>query len=246
MRMAAFASRNRKELLRDPVSLIFGIGLPVFLLLLVTVIQRSIPEGGPEIFKMENFAPGTAVFSYAFIAMFSGMLLARDRSTSFLTRLFASPLTAWEYILGYSIPLLPMAMAQGVVCLGAACLLGLPVSLKLLMALVLLIPSALLFIGFGLLMGSLFSDKQIGVMASILVQMAALLSGMWFDLGLIGGAIEGICQVLPFTHALGLAQAGLTGNYTRLLPDLAWVLGYTAIVLGGAIWAFRGRMKGKN
>ena len=113
MRFAAFASRNSKELLRDPLSLIFCIGLPLFLLVLVVVVNRNLPP--VEIFKIENFAPGTAVFGFSFLTLFSGMLIGQDRSTSFLTRLFASPLTGSDYILGYSLPLLPIALLQSVI-----------------------------------------------------------------------------------------------------------------------------------
>ena len=43
MRMLAFARRNWKEILRDPLTLAFGAGFPLVLLLLFSLIQRNVP-----------------------------------------------------------------------------------------------------------------------------------------------------------------------------------------------------------
>ncbi len=244
MRYYPFAARNRKELMRDPVSLIFGIGLPIVLLLLVTTIQRSMGDMQVEIFDIENFTPGIAMFSLSFIALFSGMLLADDRSSSFLARLFASPLSASDFIIGYSLPLIPMAFVQVTVCFVAAFFLGLPVHVNVLFAIVSLLPVAILFIGLGLLLGSVLSDKQVGPISSIIVQVAALSSGMWFPLDMIGGVFRTICNLLPFSHAVELTQAVLAGKYASTLPDLSWVLGYATVIFILAVVFFRKQMKG--
>lgn len=241
MRMAAFASRNRKELLRDPFSLLFGIGLPLCLLLLVSTLQKSIAV---DLFRIENFAPGIAVFSFSFVSLFSGMLIARDRGSSLLMRLFASPLTASDYILSYSLPLLPIALLQSAVCFAAALFFGLPVTVNVLLTMLVLIPVALLFISFGLLLGSLFTDRQVGGVASILIQVAALLSGMWFDLNMMGGTLKVIGYALPFAHALDATRAALAGDYSMILPHLLWSTGYTVVIFALAVMAFRKQMKG--
>lgn len=240
MRAIALASRNRKELLRDPLSLAFGIGLPVFLLLLISTLQKSITV---DIFRIENFTPGIAMFSFSFISLFSGMLIAKDRSSSFLTRLFASPVSAVDYIVGYSLPLLPIALLQTSVCFITAFFLGLPVTVNVLLTLLILIPIAVLFIGFGLLLGSLLNDKQVGGICSILVQIVALSSGMWFDLNMIGGTLKVIGYALPFAHALDLTRASLAGDFASILPHLWPVLIYSVVVCYFAIWAFRKQMK---
>ena len=241
MRMMAFADRNRKELLRDPFSMLFGIGLPLILLLLISFLQQSIAV---EIFKIENFAPGIAVFSFSFISLFSGMLIANDRSSSFLTRLFASPLTPSDYIAAYSLPLLPIALVQSAVCFIAAFYFGLPATADVLLAILVLVPVAVLFIGLGLLLGCLFTDKQVGGIASILIQVAALSSGMWFDPNAIGGVFQTICYSLPFAHALDVTKAALAGDLPTILPHLAWVVGYTVAICALAVSIFRKKMKG--
>lgn len=242
MRALVFASRNGRELLRDPVSLAFGVGLPVVLLLLMQLIQRS-TGSVVEIFNLERFAPGIALFSLAFLSMFAAMLMAGDRDTSFLARLFAAPMTAADFIGGYCLPLLPLALAQGLVCFGVAVLLGLRLTVGILWCLLAMLPGAMLFISFGLFMGTVLRYRQVGPIASILVQVAALSSGMWFDLDLIGGAFRTICRVLPFSRALELMQRALLGSYAGSAANISWVLCYTVLLTTATIYLFRRQMR---
>ncbi|MGG0822315.1 ABC transporter permease [Paenibacillus turicensis] len=238
--LSALATRNQKELLRDPLSIVFGLALPIFLLYFVSVLQKSVPA---DVFKLENFAPSIAIFSFSFISLFSGTLLAKDRGSSFLTRLFASPLSSKDYILSYSLPLLFVALLQSIICLTAAVLMGLPVTSNLMLTVVMLIPISLLFIGIGLLFGALFTDKQVGGIFAVLVQVVALSSGMWFDLNLFGGAVQAICNALPFSHAVEVARATMAGNLDAIMPHMLWVLGYTLVIFVIAIIVFKRRMK---
>lgn len=240
MRMKAFASRNTKEILRDPLTLIFGMGLPLVLLALLNMIQRNIPA---PLFELTTLTPGMAVFSFSFIALFSGMLIAKDRGSSFLLRLFASPLTAGEYIAGYALPLLPLALAQGIVCIAAALIMGMEFSGGVLTLLVSLIPTALLYIGVGMIFGVSFSDKQVGGFFSIFVNLTAWMSGIWFDVELVGGVYAKICAALPFYHAVELARAGLAGDASGVFPHLWWVLIYAAAVVAAAVLLFKRRMR---
>src|SRR5574344_2924572 len=107
MKSIVFAKRNFKELVRDPMGIIFSIVLPVFLLIIFQ--QFNIPS---DVYKLENFAPGIIIFSYSFISLFSGLLISSDRTTSFLSRLYASPLTSMDFILGYTLSLIPISLIQ--------------------------------------------------------------------------------------------------------------------------------------
>lgn len=238
--ISALASRNQKELLRDPLSIVFGLALPIFLLYFVSVLQKSVPA---DVFKLENFAPSIAIFSFSFISLFSGTLLAKDRSSSFLTRLFASPLSSKDYILSYSLPLLFVALLQSIICLTAAVFMGLPITSNLMLTVVMLIPISLLFIGIGLLFGALFTDKQVGGIFAVLVQVVALSSGMWFDLNLFGGAVQAISNVLPFSHAVEVTRATMAGNFGAISPHMLWMLGYTLVIFVAAVIVFKRRMK---
>jgi len=240
MGMSVFSRRNAKEILRDPVNLGFGLGFPLLLLLLLWAIQANIPV---SIMPIERLAPGVSMFGLSFISLFSATLLAKDRSTSFLSRLFSSPLTARDFILGYTLPLVPMCLVQSVLCYLLAFVLGLPVAWNALAALAVLLPAYLLFIGVGLLCGAVFSDKQVGgVCGALLTNMAALLSGTWFDVEMVGGAFARIARLLPFVHAVDAGRAALAGDWSAMWPHLAWVGGYALAFLLAAVLAFRRRM----
>ena len=113
MRTAAFAKRTLKEILRDPLTLVFGLGFPVLLILLLSAIQANIPV---SLFEIERLAPGMTVFGLAFMTLFSATVIAKDRESALLQRLYATPMTAWNFILGYTLPILPIALLQSLCC----------------------------------------------------------------------------------------------------------------------------------
>lgn len=163
-------------------------------------------------FGIAAFTPGMAVFGLSFLSLFLGMLIANDRSSAFLMRLFACPMTGADYILGYSLPMLPLALLQGVVCYVTALFFGLPVSVNLLPGLAVLLVPAMLFIALGLLLGSLFTATQVGGAASILVNLAAWLSGTWLQPGYDRRCFRTLCNLLPFAHAVEAVKAAMNGS----------------------------------
>lgn len=242
MKMIAFAVRNLKEIIRDKTNLFFGIGFPVVLLLLLSAIQANIPV---DMFMIDSLAPGMAVFGLSFISLFSGMLIAKDRTSSFMLRMFTSPMKARDFIFGYTLPLLPVAMAQAIVTFITALCLGMKLSANILTALVALLPSAVLYIAIGLLAGSVLTDKQVGgVCGALLTNLSAWLSGIWFDLNLVGGAFKTVAECLPFCHAVRAAQAAMAGG--AVFPDLWWVIGYAAVLTALAVFAFMRQMNGDH
>lgn len=240
MKMRIFASRNIKEILRDPLNLSFGIGFPVVLILLLSAIQANIPV---SLFEIDKLTPGIAVFGLSFVSLFSGTLIAKDRTESFMMRLLSSPMRASDYILGYTLPLIPLAITQSAICFIVAFALGMKINANLLLALVVLLPAAVLFIGIGLLCGTIFNDKQVGgVCGAILTNVSAWLSGTWFDLNLVGGAFKTIAYLLPFAHAVDAAKAAVAGDYANIFPHLWWVIGYAAMIMLIAVFVFKRKM----
>ncbi len=241
MRMLAFSGRTAKEILRDPLNLTFGLGFPLVLLFLLSAIQANIPV---SLFEIQELAPGLTVFGLSFMTLFSATLLARDRETAFLQRLYTTPMKAIDFIAGYTLPILPMALAQGTICYLTAMGMGLPLSVGVLYGVVALIPMALLFISLGLLCGSLLSTKQVGgICGALLTNLTAWLSGIWFDLDLVGGVFGEIANLLPFVHGVELERAMLRGDFSQGMAHLPWVLGYALAVTAAAIGAFLHQMK---
>ena len=241
MRMLTFAKRNAKEILRDPINLFFGLGFPLVLILLLSAIQANIPV---PLFEIQHLSPGITVFGLSFMTLFSATIIAKDRGSSLLQRLYTTPLTPLDFILGYTLPIIPISVAQCIICYLAAIALGLDVTVNILYAVIFIIPISLLYIGLGLLCGSVLNDKQVGgVCGALLTNLSAWLSGIWFDLNLVGGAFKKIANLLPFIHAVELERAVIVGNWGGILPHLLWVLGYCAVVLSLAALLFLRQMK---
>lgn len=241
MRMLTFSKRCAKEILRDPLNLMFGLGFPIVLLLLLSAIQANIPV---NLFKLESLTPGITVFGLSFMTLFSSTLIAKDRESSFLQRLYTTPLKSIDFILGYMLPIIPIAIAQSAVCYLIAIALGLPVTVNILYAILMVLPVAVFHIALGLLCGSIFNVKQVGgICGALLTNLSAWLSGVWFDLELVGGAFGKIANLLPFVHAVELERAMINGNFAEAMPHLYPVLGYAIITMAGAILLFLRQMK---
>ena len=241
MRLFTFANRCTKEILRDPLNLVFGLGFPVVLLLLLSAIQANIPV---PLFEIEHLTPGITVFGLSFLTLFSSTLIAKDRESALLQRLYTTPLTASDFILGYMLPIVPLAMAQCVVCYLVAIVLGLPVTVNIVYAVLLIVPISVFQIALGLLCGSIFSSKQVGgICGALLTNVSAWLSGIWFDLDLVGGMFQKIANLLPFVHAVELERAVIRGNFTDILPHLCVILGYALITLFAAVVLFLRQMR---
>ena len=241
MRTFVYGKRNIKELFSDPVNLIFTIGLPVFLLLFMVTFNNSLQIN--ESFEVENFVPSTIVFSFTFLTMFSGMLIAKDRSSEFLTRMYVSPLKAHNYILGYMWPVLLIALIQIFILYGVGIILGMGLTIHTLISIPVLLIIAMIFIGLGLVFGSLLKDSQVGGITSILIQVVAFTSGMWFSLDLVGGVFKTISQILPFAHSVDIVRYITTANYSKVLLSFIVVVTYALISIVFAIFAFRKNMK---
>lgn len=246
MKSFVFAKRNFKEILRDKLSLIFCFAFPLALLLILEVIITGIGteaiSATPQ-FEINNLAPSIAVFSFSFLTLFGSQIIAKDRSTSFQARLNTSPMKSTDFVLGYILPLLPIAFAQAVVSFVLCFFFGLSITWNLLLALVFLIPSAILFIALGLLFGSIFSGSATSGMSSIVINLAAILGGMFFPIQLMTGAIVTVANVLPFYPALQIVRMAVVGDFSQILQPLLIVLAYTIVILVLAIFVFNKRLK---
>ena len=241
MKMLTFSIRNAKEILRDPLNLFFGLGFPIVVLLLLTAIQANIPV---SMFEIEHLAPGITVFGLSFMTLFAATLIAKDRGSSLLQRLYTTPLSSRDFILGYILPILPICIAQTLICYALAVLLGLEITVNILLSAISMLPIAVFYISLGLLCGSIFTDKQVGgICGALLTNLSAWLSGIWFDIALLGGAFKKIAYALPFVHAVEMERAVLSGSYAGIFPHIYWVMGYAILIMIAAVLAFLHQMK---
>lgn len=241
MRMFTFAVRNTKELLRDPLNLSFGLGFPIVLLLMLSAIQANVPV---ELFEISHLTPGITVFGLSFLTLFSATIISKDRASSLLSRLYTTPLTSLDFIFGYTLPILPIAIMQCIICYIVAMFLGLGFSFNILIAILLIIPISLFYVALGLLCGSVLNDKQVGgICGALLTNLSAWLSGVWFSLDLVGESFKKIAYALPFVHAVDMERAALSGNFSEIFPHFWWVIGYSTVTFVAAVLLFLRQMK---
>lgn len=249
MRSLIFAKRTMKEILRDPLSYIFCIAFPLVMLLIMTVINGSIPpEAGMKIFEIEYLAPGIAVFGLTFIMLFTCLQLSKDRATALMTRLYASPMRSVDFLAGYTVPVLVLAVAQSIVCMVAAVIVGAFTEYRfsvvgLSVCVLVLVPSMFLYIAFGLLFGALLNDKAAPGICSVIISAASMLGGIWMDVDGLGGTIMKICHALPFYHGVNAARMAVRGQYGEMGASLLVVLLYSVVLYLLAVLVLNLRMR---
>jgi ABC-2 type transport system permease protein len=239
MRSARLVERNVKEVLRDPLSLGIAVALPLLLLLTLQAL------GGDEtpFLTPTLLTPGIVLFGYVMVMFSSAMILARDRETSLLARLLTTPLRSGDFVAGYSLPYLVVAVAQAAVLMAIGALLGLDNAGSVLLVVVILVLMAVFYVALGMVLGALLTVAQTsGAYAVVLV--LTIFGGAWFDLEEIGGMFLTLGDALPFKHALDATRAVLAdgAGVSDIASDLYWIGGYTIGVCALAVVTFRRRM----
>ena len=243
MKSLALSTRTAKEILRDPINLFFGLGFPLILILLLSTIQRNIPV---SLFEIDKLTPGITVFGLSFMSLFAAVIVSKDRESALLPRLYTTPLKSFDFIIGYTIPLIPISILQSLICYIVAIPFGLKLSIGVIMALIGNILVSLFFISFGVLCGSSLSSKQVGgICGALLTNLSAWLSGIWFDISLVGGVFKTVADALPFIHAVEMEKALFSGNYEGIGIHILIVGIYTLIVTLLSIYMFLRQMKNK-
>ena len=241
MRMMTFAKRCAKEILRDPINLGFGLGFPLVLIVLLSAIQANIPV---NLFEINTLTPGITVFGLSFMTLFSATLIAKDRESALLQRLYTTPLTGFDIIMGYMLPILPIAIGQTIICYLFAIPLGLEVSVNIIYSVIGIIPIAIFNIALGLLCGSVLGVKQVGgICGALLTNLSAWFSGVWFDLNLVGGTFKKIANALPFVHAVELEKALFNGNFEGAVSHILPIILYSVVITAVAVLCFLRQMK---
>ena len=248
-RTAAFAVRNWKELVRDPWSYAFCLGFPLVMLLVMTLVNESIPaEAGMTLFQIENLSGGIAVFGLTFLMLFVCLTVSKDRGGAFLMRLYATPMTPTDFIAGYLLPTGALALAQVSITFAASLAIAAVqgVSLRplgLLLALAALLPTIVLFLSLGLLFGTLFTEKAAPGLCSVVISFASFLGGVWFDVDSVGGILKKICTALPFVHCVKAARLAASLTFEGIGLHLLITCAYAAAVAVLAVVVFRGKMR---
>ena len=249
-----FAKRNLKELSRDVLSYIFCIAFPVVMLVIMSVLNSSIPkEAGMSTFRIDNLSGGIIVFGQTFVMLFTAILVATDKCTSFLTRLYASPMKSGHFTHGYIIPMVMISIVQSLVTIISSIVVSLISGVALEpLGLVLVVftslPSALMFISIGMIFGTLFNEKAAPGFCSIIISLGTFLGGVFFDAEGVGGVMHTMCECMPFLYCTRTARSSIQLNldWEHFGSSFLIVSLVAAFLVFLATAVFNSRMKADN
>ena len=247
----SFAKRNLKEMYRDVLSYVFCLAFPIVMLVIMTLVNESIPaEANMTIFRIDNLMGGIIIFGQTFVMLFTTLLVSKDRESSFLMRLYASPMKSTDFTMGYFLPMLLIAVAQAFVAVAASLVISLITGVKLnlggaLLSVIVSVPSAIMFIGTGVLLGTLLNSNAAPGLCSIVISLGSFLGGIWFDAEGTGGVMYKICKCLPFIYCTKTVRSAIAMDFSKdgfLVP--VFVVAAVALALSVlAAEVFKAKMK---
>ena len=258
-RIICFFKRNLKEVLRDSVIYVFCLVFPIAMLLLFNLIN-SFSAGNTPTFELKSIVPGVITFSYTFITLTLSLLISKDRQTSFLKRLYSSPMKSGDYILGYAIVGVIIGLLQTLVCVITGFVISLFTGSEfisiggILLLLVTQLPILIFCVFLGVIMGTLFNDKSAPGITSVLISASGILGGSWMPIETMGG-FETFARFLPFYPSVYLGRVATSsvnalGNAyvfnSFAVVSLITVLLYTAVAVVCSIIVFKNSMVSDN
>jgi len=197
-----FSIRNLKEILRDPLIYVFCLGFPLVMLALFQVINKY-TDGNTPIFELNSLVPAIIMFSYTFVMLTMALLVSKDRQTSFLKRLYSSPMKSHHFILGYGFVGVLIGLAQTLICVFAGFIISLILKVEymsfvqILLLIISQLPILVTNVFLGILFGTIFNDRTAPGICSVFISLAGMLGGCWMPVEIMGG-FEMFCRCLPF------------------------------------------------
>lgn len=242
--MKGLIKRNFIEMIRDPLTLILGIVFPVILLL--TFLSINLSTDLPfDLFSVNYIVSGITVFGFCMLMMLVATIIIRDRQSSLFARFQTLPLRSVDFIIGYMLPCLPIAILQMLLIF----LIGIPFGLNMcwgtLLSMLVLLPIAIMFIAIGIILGITCNETQLSGFGTLLINVCTLLSGAWFDLKGIGGVFSMVGYALPFAHGVDAGRELImqsSFDYVHLI----YISGYALIFTLIAIVFFYYKLKGRS
>lgn len=220
--------RNIKEIIRDPLSLIFCLGFPIVMLVLMQFVLGATPNA-PQNFEITSYSAGICVFGYTFAMMFTAMLIGGDKNTEFINRLYMAPISKSIYLFSCFLAVLPIMLFQTIIFFAVALCFGLGLSANILMAILYLVPSMMMYVALGILLGTFCkTEKQAGPICSIIISVVGMLGGVFMPVAEMG-TIAQIANILPFIHSVEIGAVALAGNFGAIFPHILWVLGFALV-----------------
>ena len=192
--------------------------------------------------QMDFIAPGIIIFGLLIMIPTSGRIMLRDKESRFLNRMLTTPARPWEFITGYSLSMLVIAIIQIIFFVLLGWLFGMDIVGNLGLALAVFLLTAICSIGVGMVVASLSKSENQGESLSWLFSMPlAVISGVWFSLEFMPSYIQTLAKLFPFAHAVDAARAVITRGVglEAISGDFFFLVGWAAgvFILGTILFS---------
>jgi len=218
------------------------------LLLAAEPAARREPVSGAALRYVDWLFPGILGMNMMFSCLFGvGYVVLRYRKSGFLKRLYATPLTAFEFLSAQVLSRLGLILfVTAILYVGIGAIIGFRNAGSTLLLLLLAVVGALSMIALGVTIAARFaSEELVGGLLNLLTWPMMLLSGIWFSLEGSPRWVQWVAHVFPLTHVLDAARAVMLdgAGLAQIAPHLLF-LGATALAfLGFGAWSFRWRIE---
>ena len=209
----------------------------------VTVATRETEQ------RIENetvnfFAPGVIVFGLMILIPTGAMIIAGDRARGFLSRMLTAPVRPWEFILGYSLPFIPVLIVSTLIYMGVGMAMGLTIVGNLGIAFLLFFLIGLCSVGIAMAVGTLLKSESQSAICYIFIVPLAMISGAWFSVDGMPEAVKTVAEALPFIHAIDASRGIINGAaLSTVTTDLYWIAGWALAFFAAGIILFKKQME---
>ncbi len=199
-----------------------------------------------EITYIDFIAPGIIIFGLLILIPTSARIVVRDKEKGFLSRLLTTPARPLDFVSGYSLCLVFIAIAQIIIFIAAAWVFGMDIVGSLWLAFLIFLLVGLCSIGIGMVVASLSkSENQAEPLCWIFAMPLAMLSGCWFSIEMLPSYLRNIAYAFPYAHAIDASRSVLIRGVglEAINSDLLFLVGWAAVIFTIGVILFRRSMR---
>jgi len=199
-----------------------------------------------EITFIDFMGPGIIVFGLLILIPTSARIMVRDKEKGFLSRLLTTPARPLDFISGYSLCLIAIAIIQIIIFILAGWLFGMDIVGSLWLAFLIFFLTGLSSIGIGMFVASLSkSENQAEPLCWLFAMPLAMLSGVWFSIEMLPSYLRAIAYAFPYAHTIDASRAVLIRGVgvEAISSDLLFLVGWAVVIFAIGIILFRRSMR---